>query len=484
MELAIIIVAVWILSTCFHEFGHAITAYWGGDKTVKEKGYLTLNPIAYFNSSFSLIFPIIILLVGGIPLPGAAVYINTGRIKSRFMQSLVSFAGPLFTLIFLIGISILFQFLPSMHATIGDAQYDIVVQAFSALIYLHIFVFILNLLPIPPLDGFGIIDPWLPKAAQLKAREFGKYGFLLLIGLFMFCAPVSLAMSFFSAIVATFIGVDYDNVRIGLTAVQKSSYPLLGLIIVAWIIKSKVAPGTEKAKQLLKENKFTEALELFDQALAKKEDSQTLMSSAHCLLSLGRKQEALARSQRACQLDPDSAQALSFLTACLGEVGDYTGALEMADKALEKDTNSDFPYTYLIKASVLAELNRWPEALTAIDRYLEKVPAGNEGLFIRASCLENLGQFEEALAVYNKAARSSSDNSIRATLARGLLLCALGRQTEGLGEFNKILPAEAEKRDSEISKLKELLAEYASKLEQNSKKEMAEAARSAIAQVA
>ena len=41
---AVVIILGWIFSVCLHEFGHAAVAYWGGDRTVKEKGYLTLNP--------------------------------------------------------------------------------------------------------------------------------------------------------------------------------------------------------------------------------------------------------------------------------------------------------------------------------------------------------------------------------------------------------------------------------------------------------
>ena len=107
MAVTLIVITVWIFSTCLHEFGHAITAYMAGDKTVKDKGYLTLNPMVYFNSVTTLIIPLFVLLIGGIPLPGAAVYINHTKIKSRIWLSLVSFAGPLFTFLFLLFLAVL-----------------------------------------------------------------------------------------------------------------------------------------------------------------------------------------------------------------------------------------------------------------------------------------------------------------------------------------------------------------------------------------
>ena len=73
----------WNISVCLHEFGHAIVAYWGGDTSVKDKGYLTLNPLKYTDINLSLTLPLISVLMGGIPLPGAAVYINHHRLRNR-----------------------------------------------------------------------------------------------------------------------------------------------------------------------------------------------------------------------------------------------------------------------------------------------------------------------------------------------------------------------------------------------------------------
>jgi Zn-dependent protease len=47
MECFFIVTALWVFSVCLHEFGHAYVAYRGGDYTVRDKGYLTLNPLHY-----------------------------------------------------------------------------------------------------------------------------------------------------------------------------------------------------------------------------------------------------------------------------------------------------------------------------------------------------------------------------------------------------------------------------------------------------
>ena len=79
----IIVLVGWVFSLCLHEFSHALVAYYGGDTTVREKGYLTFNPLKYTHPVYSLLLPLLFLVLGGIGLPGGAVYIETWRLRSR-----------------------------------------------------------------------------------------------------------------------------------------------------------------------------------------------------------------------------------------------------------------------------------------------------------------------------------------------------------------------------------------------------------------
>ena len=173
----------WIVSLALHEFGHALAAYWGGDHSVDERGYLTLNPLKYTHPLLSIVMPVIFLLLGGIGLPGGAVYVNLGAIRSRWMQSTVSAAGPAANAIFaaLLALPFLLN---------GDGVFymerPIFWASIALLVFLQITAIILNLIPIPGLDGFGIIAPWLPLSVHRMLAPVYSFGFMLLIFLFWY----------------------------------------------------------------------------------------------------------------------------------------------------------------------------------------------------------------------------------------------------------------------------------------------------------
>lgn len=156
----------WGVSLCLHEFGHAYVAYRGGDREVYFKGYLTLDPRKYTDPVFSLVLPLLILAIGGIPLPGGAVFINHHSLRNRRVESMVSLAGPFFNL--LLGVLLMIS-VSVFQPTIWLAA------ALSYLALLQILAFVLNILPIPGLDGWGAIEPWLSPQAQrfgAKARPW------------------------------------------------------------------------------------------------------------------------------------------------------------------------------------------------------------------------------------------------------------------------------------------------------------------------
>jgi Zn-dependent protease len=179
----------WLLALSVHEFGHAVVAYWGGDRSVKAKGYLTLNPLNYTHPFMSIVLPGIFLMFGNIELPGAAVYVDESQLRNRWWQSAVSAAGPIASFLLMILLTVPFWF---GFAFSGP---DWLVVALTFLIVLQFYVVLLNSLPIPPLDGYGVIEPWLPQKLQERIRNFPL---VWLIGLFvaiMFVVPLILLLA-------------------------------------------------------------------------------------------------------------------------------------------------------------------------------------------------------------------------------------------------------------------------------------------------
>ena len=156
----LVVLGGWAVSLSLHEFGHAAMAYRGGDTSVADKGYLTLDIRRYTDPTLSFTVPLILLLIGGIPLPGGAVWINNWAIPSRIARSLVSLAGPAVNLL-------LGAVLAAATATISMPAGLLVGLSYLGLVQL--LAFVLNILPVPGLDGFGVLEPYLPQAAQ----EFG-----------------------------------------------------------------------------------------------------------------------------------------------------------------------------------------------------------------------------------------------------------------------------------------------------------------------
>ena len=205
------VVGGWVVSLCLHEFGHALVAYLGGDRSVAAAGYLSLDPLRYANLTMSLILPVVFLLLGGIALPGGAVYINHSALRTRAWSSAVSVAGPAATALCGLAIAGAFAFL-------GSAMTPANVYFWAALAVLGFFMalaVVLNLLPVPGLDGFGILRPWLPYPVQLAAM---RYGVVAIYGVFLvlwFVEPVRTA--FFQAVyqLTDAAGIDRTLIFIG-----------------------------------------------------------------------------------------------------------------------------------------------------------------------------------------------------------------------------------------------------------------------------
>jgi len=181
------ILIVLVLAFTVHEFAHAYAAYKFGDPTAKRMGRVTLNPRVHLD-----VFGTILILIAGFgwakPVP-----VNRGNFRRpRLMGIVVSAVGPLSNLVLAFVGLILYH----IFATSGilDSASAGVVKAVDLflrrLIELNVVLFIFNLIPLPPLDGYRIIEDLAP--ANIRNRlaqneQWGIFVFLLLV----FIPPLS-----------------------------------------------------------------------------------------------------------------------------------------------------------------------------------------------------------------------------------------------------------------------------------------------------
>jgi len=187
--------AGWIMCTCLHEFSHALVAYWGGDRTVRDKGYLSVDPTRFIDPVFSLLIPAIVLLTGGFPFPGASVQIDTSRLKSDKWSAYVSAAGPISNgILFLLFALPLHPLLGLVPAVVEDRPAW--VHYLGCMATLNFIAMLFNALPVPPLDGFGMIEHTLSHETRWKARQPGVT-WMAFLGLMVVMNSVPQAMAVF-----------------------------------------------------------------------------------------------------------------------------------------------------------------------------------------------------------------------------------------------------------------------------------------------
>lgn len=186
----------WVVALAVHEFGHAFIAWKAGDHTVVAQGYLTFDPLKYADMATSVVIPVIVLAIGGIALPGGAVYLRPDLMRSPAWRSASSLAGPGGTLLVL-------ALLSAALVVAGAAGWSGPVWPALALLALfQAMALIFNLLPVPGLDGYGVIRPFLSRDLQARIAPIERVAIFGLIAL-VFFVPFASELLFVGAISLT-----------------------------------------------------------------------------------------------------------------------------------------------------------------------------------------------------------------------------------------------------------------------------------------
>jgi Zn-dependent protease len=169
----------WVLAVMAHEYAHARVACMAGDTTVRDKGYLSFDPRRYGDLGTSLVIPLLALALGGIGFPGGAVYLRNDLMRSRGWRAAASLAGPAATLIVLLALA-------AGLAPFAQGKAGPLASAVAMLAFLQAMALILNLLPVPGLDGFNAVRPFLPHAWGPVIRKAEGVAMLALLAILLF----------------------------------------------------------------------------------------------------------------------------------------------------------------------------------------------------------------------------------------------------------------------------------------------------------
>jgi Zn-dependent protease len=164
---------------CLHEFAHAYTAYRAGDRSVESAGYLTLNPFKYAHPLLSIVLPLLFIVQGGIGLPGGAVYLHRHAFRSKRSQSIAAAVGPATNVV----LAIVLLELAKSHT---DGVHIRFWTGVAFLGFLQVTAAVLNLLPVPGLDGWAILEPYLDPRTIASADKFKPWGMIAVIVLLQF----------------------------------------------------------------------------------------------------------------------------------------------------------------------------------------------------------------------------------------------------------------------------------------------------------
>lgn len=175
-----------LLAITLHEVAHGWVALLCGDATAKAQGRLSLNPLRHIDPIGTVLVPALMALLGGFIFGWAKpVPVNYGRLRQpKRDMALVALAGPLSNLLMALGWAL--AALAGYHVQAALPWLGVPLLAMGVVgVSVNVMLGVLNLVPIPPLDGSRVLAGMLPNRAGQIMAQIEPYGLIILVALLM-----------------------------------------------------------------------------------------------------------------------------------------------------------------------------------------------------------------------------------------------------------------------------------------------------------
>lgn len=184
----VIVLVVTVFSVVLHELAHGVVAYWLGDRTAKNAGRLTLNPLKHIDPIMSIIVPVVLYIIHAPVFGGAKpVPVNYRGLKWReWGMALVAIAGPLTNFLIALIAFLIGHFSGLIYGTSGFIPEFI----FGEIVLINIGFMLFNLIPIPPLDGSRVLYAIAPDSVRRIMDSIEVYGVIVIYVLILFLGNI------------------------------------------------------------------------------------------------------------------------------------------------------------------------------------------------------------------------------------------------------------------------------------------------------